>query len=265
MKSSKKPYDILDQSNNRVRKSKKHDANLEKNSSLYFQIGLVLCLLGTYALFEMQFEIKAIDNSFVAVLLPEDNTFDPKSYVPEQKVLNHQPQKQMRKQIITNKFDITDDNDKLEPIDIFKEPQPTSKIIDPNTLGDPLEPVEKIPEIFDISKVEVVPIYPGCEMKMNNEERIKCMSEKLTQLIQRKFNTDLAETLGLTGIQRINLQFKIDKSGEITDILTRAPHPELEREAERLAKKIPSMMPGMQRHQPVSVLYNLPIVFKVQD
>ena len=56
MKDFKKSHDIAGQSNVKVQKSQKHDANLQKNSSLYFQIGLILCLLGTYAMFEMQCE-----------------------------------------------------------------------------------------------------------------------------------------------------------------------------------------------------------------
>ncbi|MFK7781258.1 MAG: hypothetical protein AB8B90_02805, partial [Psychroserpens sp.] len=56
MKNLKNPHSIAGQSNAKVQKSQKHDANLQKNSMLYFQIGLILCLLGTYALFEMKFE-----------------------------------------------------------------------------------------------------------------------------------------------------------------------------------------------------------------
>ena len=60
MKNSKKVFGNAGQSITEVKKSQKHDANLQKNSSLYFQIGLILCLLGTYALFEMQFQEQKI-------------------------------------------------------------------------------------------------------------------------------------------------------------------------------------------------------------
>ena len=89
------------------------------------------------------------------------------------------------------------------------------------------------------------------------------MSEKIGRLVQKKFNTGLASEHGLSGLQRINVQFKIDANGNITEILTRAPHPSLEKEAERVTSKIPQMKPGLQRAKPVSVVYNLPIVFKV--
>ena len=41
---------------NPPQKPRKHDANLQKNSTLNFQIGLILCLLGTYGVFEMKFK-----------------------------------------------------------------------------------------------------------------------------------------------------------------------------------------------------------------
>lgn len=37
-----------------VSKPKKHDANLQKNTALYFQVGLILALFAVYCLFEMQ-------------------------------------------------------------------------------------------------------------------------------------------------------------------------------------------------------------------
>ena len=60
MKNSKKDFGIAGQSTTEAKKSQKHDANLQKNSTLYFQIGLILCLLMTYGLFEMQFQEKQI-------------------------------------------------------------------------------------------------------------------------------------------------------------------------------------------------------------
>ena len=72
--------------------------------------------------------------------------------------------------------------------------------------------------------VEKVPIYPGCEGLTTNAELRQCMSKKIGRLIQRKFNTDLAESLGLTGKQNIYVQFKIDKSGNISEIKASTKH-----------------------------------------
>ena len=110
------------------------------------------------------------------------------------------------------------------------------------------------------STVENVPIFPGCD-KGNNAERRKCMSQKITKFVQRKFNTDLAGDLGLSGRQRISVIFKIDKTGDVVGVRARAPHPNLKKEAIRVVNMIPKMKPGMQLGKAVIVPYSLPIIF----
>ena len=71
--------------------------------------------------------------------------------------------------------------------------------------------------------------------------------------------------LGLdSGIKRINVGFKIDKTGNIVNIQARAPHPKLEAEAKRVIGKLPKMKAGRQRGKAVNVPYGLPITFKVE-
>ena len=91
------------------------------------------------------------------------------------------------------------------------------------------------------------------------------MSEKVKKLVNKKFNTELGSDLGLSGVNRIFVSFKIDKNGNIANIRSRAPHPRLEQEAARVIKLLPKMTPGKQRGKPVGVLYSLPITFKVED
>lgn len=91
------------------------------------------------------------------------------------------------------------------------------------------------------------------------------MSDKIQEFVNKKFNTDLASELGLSGRQRINVIFKIDKTGEVVGIRARAPHPGLEKEAARVIGLLPKMQPGKQRGKAVTVPYSLPIVFQVQD
>ncbi|WP_052466978.1 energy transducer TonB [Psychroserpens damuponensis] len=266
MKDFKKSHDIAGQSNKNVQKSHKHDANLQKNSSLYFQIGLILCLLGTYALFEMKFENKVFKQDLVIVDPDDSPYFTPTIIVEPNVPPKADPiKKPKEKQLIDDPIIVDNDTPDVETPNIITDPPTTDKPINPNTFEDPVDPSknEKIEAPFNLNGVEVVPVYPGCEKKTTNGERIKCMNEKITKLVQRKFDTDLAGELGLSGTQRINVQFKIDKNGNVSEILTRAPHPSLEKEAERVTNKIPQMEPGLQREQPVSVLYNLPIVFKV--
>jgi protein TonB len=121
-------------------------------------------------------------------------------------------------------------------------------------------------EIADVpfAVIENVPIYPGCENEKGNDAKKKCMSSKISEFINKKFNTDLASDLGLDGRQRIAVQFKIDKNGRVIDVRARAPHPRLEKEAVSVVQSLPNMTPGKQRGKPVGVLYSLPIVFDIQ-
>ena len=91
------------------------------------------------------------------------------------------------------------------------------------------------------------------------------MSDKVMKFVQKKFNTDLANDLGLEGRQRISVQFKIDKNGNVVNVRARAPHPRLEQEAIRVVKALPKMTPGRQRGKAVGVLYALPILFQVEN
>ena len=114
------------------------------------------------------------------------------------------------------------------------------------------------------STVQNVPIFPGCE-KGNNAKRRKCMSDKITKFVRRKFNTKLAVDLGLSGRQRIIAIFKIDKNGDVVGVRVRAPHPRLVTEAKRVINLLPKMKPGMQLGKAVVVPFSLPIIFDVQD
>jgi protein TonB len=86
------------------------------------------------------------------------------------------------------------------------------------------------------------------------------------KFVQKKFDNELANDLGLdAGRQRISVQFKIDRSGNVVNVRARAPHPRLEQEAIKVVQQLPKMTPGKQRGKAVGVLYALPIVFQVEN
>ena len=123
------------------------------------------------------------------------------------------------------------------------------------------------PQIEDVpfAVVEEPPIFPSCEGLPDNNQRKNCTSEKINQLVNKNFNIGLAKEIGLSGINRLIVQFRINHKGEIEDIRARAPHPKLEQEAVRVVTLIPRMTPGKQRGEIVGVMYSLPIAFKVSD
>ncbi|MDT0677990.1 M56 family metallopeptidase [Autumnicola musiva] len=113
--------------------------------------------------------------------------------------------------------------------------------------------------------IEEVPAFPGCEGIESNEERKKCTSQKITEFVNKEFDKDIGEELGLKGLNRVIVQFKIAKDGTIQEVRSRAAAPELEEEAERVIKSLPVMTPGKQDGKAVGVMYSLPIVFQVNE
>ncbi|TYB79080.1 M56 family metallopeptidase [Bizionia myxarmorum] len=113
--------------------------------------------------------------------------------------------------------------------------------------------------------VDQVPVFPGCESGSSNEVNKQCMSKKLNAFVAENFNTELATTLNLTGIQQIRVFFKISETGKIVDIKARAPKPELEAEAKRVLNMLPDLIPGKNKGQKVRVAYYLPIKFQVNE
>ncbi len=265
MSNPKKTHELTRQSEQLVKKTQKHDANLQKNSTLYFQVGLIVCLLTAYGLLEMKFET-AIQKEFAIGVSDEPTEISIDNFkVYEEPVLEDKPEPLKKKVLLNNNIQEVDNDFKIkDPVEFITSEQNTTseKILDPGDLEVIDVPVDMPVPFFAIQNA---PIYPGCEKAKNNKERKKCMSQKITKLIQRQFNgSDIASNYGLTGRQKIQVQFTIDKTGHVTDIKTRAPHPKLNKEAERVINKIPEMTPGKQRDRNVGVIYSLPIVFQVE-
>ena len=264
MKTSKNHFGNAGQSISEVKKSHKHDANLQKNSSLYFQIGLILCLLGTYALFEMQFQKEKITVTKETDLV-EKITVD---YVPPfevEKVKVKKPE-QKRSEDLKDLIDPIEDDIPLKesildvPINTTPKVDAPTKVGDIKTIEEPDDPL-----IIDFINVQKVPVFPGCEKYNTNNERKKCLNDKVRSLVGRKFNVNIGNTYGIKGKQRIFTQFTIDKYGNVTNVKIRGPHPAVEKEAKRVLNQIPTMEPGIQGDSPVGVIYNLPIIYEVRN
>jgi len=263
MRIPKKNYQLISKSEIEVKKPQKVNTNAQKNSTVYFQIGLIAVLLAIYGLFEMKFETKKLPE--IAVIYTDPNlTFIDIIQIAEKtpEAITAEVNKQRNRLsvdpvIVPNEISIND-----LPKEFSSQTSQPNKSFNPKDII----LVDK-PEEPDVSfdRVEHVPIYPGCENKKTDDDKRKCMSDKINKLVQKNFDGNIASDYGLTGIQRISVEFKIDKTGHVTDIKTRAPHFKLQEEAERIINKIPDMQPGMQRDKPVGVVYSLPIVFKVQN
>ena len=235
---------------------KNPNADVGRNSALYFTIGLLLMLFLThYAINHKTYDKSNIDIGKLD--LGED--LEEEAIVTEQ--LQTPPPPPPPPPAAPEVIEVVENEEEVEETVIEStETDQEEEIAEIEDVE-----VEEVEEDIEVpfSVIENVPVFPGCEGG-NNDAKKDCMNKKIAQFIGKKFNTDLAGELGLSGVQKIYVLFKIDKNGEVTDIRARAPHPRLEKEAERVVNLLPKMIPGKQRGKPVRVPYSLPISFQVQ-
>ena len=238
-----------------LKKNPKSDLN--RRSMIFFQLGMILMLFLAWRAVEW----KTYEKSNIAQdLLDVGDDLDEDVPITEQLTPPPPPPPPPPAPEVIEV--IEDEEDIEETIIKSSETDQEDEIVE-------IEEIEEAEdeEIADVpfAVIENVPVYPGCEKAGNNTAKKKCMSDKIRKFVQKKFDKDLAGELGLSGKQRISVQFKIDKNGNVVDVIARAPHPKLEQEAIRVVKSLPTMIPGRQRGKPVGVLYSLPILFQVED
>lgn len=238
---------------------------IEKFSAIFTQLGLVLVLFVVYSFLEYQTEktiAKAVEPTVESgeVYLLEDKLIiyqkeikKPVNVIPKQKPIVKvlSSFEKATEPTVETVFKTPTDN----PID--------TQIIDPDDIVEVDIPEEDVPETVPYYAVQNAPVFKGCE-GLSEEENRKCLDKKLKKLIQRYFDADIANELGLrSGRHRINTEFVIDTSGEVTSVRIKAPHSRLEKETQRIISKIPKFTPGKQQNKAVKVKYVLPITFKV--
>ncbi|MCF6278723.1 MAG: M56 family metallopeptidase [Flavobacteriaceae bacterium] len=122
--------------------------------------------------------------------------------------------------------------------------------------------IEEYGENVSFAVIDNVPQFPGCTG--DNQSLKDCLNRSFQEHVQENFNVDIAKNLGLSGKQKIYVQFKITKTGDIEILGARAPKPELETEAKRVINSLPRMIPGEHNGEKVNVIYMLPISFNVE-
>ena len=231
-------------------------ANVGRNSSLFFAIGLALMLFLT----NFAINYKTYDKSDIDIgMLNLEDELEEEIPITEQIMTPPPPPPPPAAPEV---IEIVEDEEEVEETVIEStEADQETEIVEVEEVV--IEEVEEDIEV-PFAVIENVPVFPGCEGGDNNAKK-RCMSKKISDFVNKKFNTDLASDLGLSGRQRINVIFKIDKTGSIVGVRARAPHPGLEKEASRVINMLPKMKPGKQRGKAVTVPYSLPIIFQVQD
>lgn len=244
----------------------KKDANLNYNSTIYFQLSLVISIVTVALIINATY---GTERQVIAMPEFEDYTevwlgdiFIEKQFEePVEEVKPEEPVKKVKPEkikIVENTVETSTAIETNPQPDVVYTEKPVVVVPKPDPEPAPVENT-----IYNVMGVERVPVFPGCEKLTDNNQRRDCMSSEMGRFINRRFNTDIAGEIGLKGSQRIYVTFVIDKKGELTQLQVRAPHPRLEREAERVVKMIPKMLPGIQNNKEVDVMFTLPILFNV--
>ena len=226
-------------------------ADLTKNSSLYFAIGLASVLLFSWVAIEWKtYEKSAFDYEALNV----DEEDDEEVPITEQiKTPPPPPPPPPAPEII----EIVEDEEDVEETVIESTETDQEEIVEVVDVVDDFEDVD-----VPFAVIEDVPLFPGCE-KVAKSERRKCFQEQINKHIRKNFRyPEIAQEMGIQG--RVYVNFIISKDGSITNIRMRGPDKNLEKEAKRIISKLPKMTPGKQRGRPVRVPFSIPISFRLQ-
>ncbi len=232
-------------------------ADLNRNSGLYFIIGLTLVLFVTWRALEH----KTYDTQDEIVQVFEVQE-DLKEEVPITEALKTPPPPPPPS--APELIEIVEDEAEIEETIIESSEIDQETVIEEVVAVADVEVAEEEEEItVPFAVIENVPIFPGCETMKNNEARRACFQKMVQQHVKKEFNyPPTAIELGIQG--KVYVQFVIDGKGYITHIRTRGPDANLEQEASRIVASLPQMTPGMQRGRAVKVPYSIPITFKLE-
>ncbi|PQJ80058.1 energy transducer TonB [Polaribacter porphyrae] len=234
---------------------------LEKFSTIFTQLGLVLVLFIVYITLEhetLQKQLAILDED-----IPERIFIEPDQDVIVIKEPKNEPTPEVPQQqpFIPDEV-VKGDNDIIETV--IDDPSEDIVEIDPEDIIEVDEGYDIKPEDeVDFIRIENAPVFKGCEGLSKEENKI-CFDKKMKRFVQRNFDLNLANELGLnSGKYRISTEFIIDAKGNVVDVKIRAPHPKLKKETDKMINKLPHFTPGKQRNKPVKVRYTLPITFRV--
>jgi protein TonB len=226
-------------------------ADLTKNSSLYFVLGLAAVMLLTYVAFEWKTydKVSEYDTS-----MNVDDLLDEEVPMTEQIKTPPPPPPPQAPEVI----EIVEDEEEVEETIIEStETSQEEEIIEVEDVV-----VEEMEEDLDVpfSVIEDVPVFPGCE---NESDKRACFNKMIQKHIAKNFRyPEIAQEMGVQG--RVNVMFVIQKDGSIGGVRMRGPDKNLEKEAARIIDKLPKMTPGKQRGRAVRVPFSIPITFKLQ-
>lgn len=225
-------------------------ADLNRNSGLYFVLGLAFVMALIYGAFEWKTYDDA--NNYDISMNVEDD-LDEEVPMTEQIKTPPPPPPPAAPEII----EVVEDEEEVEETIIESTETSQEEIVEVDDVE-----VEEMEEDVDVpfAVIENVPVFPGCE---NEKDKRACFNSMMQKHISKNFRyPEIAQEMGVQG--RVSVMFTIQKDGSIGNVRMRGPDKNLEKEAARIIAKLPKMTPGMQRGRAVRVPFSIPITFKLQ-
>ncbi len=226
-------------------------ADINRNSGLYFVLGLAVVMLGVWTALEWK---KYDKNEGYDISMNIEDQLDEEVPMTEQIKTPPPPPPPAAPEVI----EVVEDEEEVEETVIEStETSQEEEVME-------IEEVEVAEVEEDISVpfavIEDVPVFPGCEKA---KDKKACFQEQMMKHIRKNFRyPEIAQEMGIQG--RVNVVFVIQKDGSIGNIRMRGPDKNLEAEALRIIKRLPKMTPGKQRGRAVKVPFSIPITFKLQ-
>lgn len=234
---------------------KNPQANVGRNSNLYFAVGLNVMLVLTY----LGLEHKTYETEATKIdILMLDEQFDEDIPITTINI----PPPPPPKQIVTEAISIVEDVEDVEETVIESTEIGQDDVIEEREVSIEEVEVAEVEEDVEVpfAVIEQVPIFPGCTG--SKDELKACFQEKMQEHLLKHFSyPDAALELDIQG--RVFVFFVIDRNGKVAKIKSRGPDQLLEKESERIISLLPQMKPGKQRNKAVTVPYSIPINFQL--
>ena len=231
-----------------LKKNPKKDLN--RNSGMYFAMGMFAVLMLTYVALEWKsfYEFDHVAENTPIEELTEE--LPPLTFITPPPP----PPPPVAPDIIKV---VEDDEPIIEDIIETTESSEEKEVIEVKDVE--FEEIIEEPKV-DWVNIEEVPVFPGCE---NDNDKRACFQKMMNKHISKVFRyPEIAQEMGIEG--KVYTQFTIQKDGTISGIKLRGPDKILEKEAGRIIEKLPTMKPGKQRDRNVKVAFTIPINFRLQ-
>lgn len=226
-------------------------------TNLYLMVGLVISMSLSLLAFEWRTfrysvrELVAVQDSEEIVEIRNVKIVEEKKQASPSKFLKPVPDVPV----------LTDD---LKPVDKPDEEVtpagPTGPEKNPNIFSLDDEEVGDDEEgVVDYSVLSDFPVFPGCEKSRTRDEFLECFSSGVTAFISRHYKVpESCKSWGVSG--RIAVRFVLGKNGKVESAtVVKGIMGDCDKEAERVVKMLPEMIPGKQAGHAVRTSFVVPI------